>query len=157
MSGRDDLWDFYLEEFMLSPLFGRGLGVAYVAGADWLVDWPRNTPHNEYLHLLVAGGAVGFRLCMAAIALWYRQLLTTAPENDRPFLLALAPALALQAFTADVLIYWSSLGLFAYLGVLLTRARAGVSMPHLGPAPLEPPPPAAPLEAPRAALFRPGR
>ena len=155
MSGRDDLWDFYLEEFLLSPLFGRGLGVAYVAGTDWLAEWSRNTPHNEYLHLLVAGGAVGFLLCIAGIALWYRQLLTTVAENDRPFLLALAPALGLQAFTADVLIYWSSLGLFAYLGVMLTRARAGASMPQFSPAPVEPPAPAAPPETRRAALFRP--
>ena len=51
--------ELLLEEFLLSPLFGRGLGVGYVAGADWLTDLTRNTPHNEYLHLLVAGGAVG--------------------------------------------------------------------------------------------------
>jgi hypothetical protein len=102
----------------------------------------------------VAGGAVGFLLCMAAIALWYRQLLTTAPENDRPFLLALAPALALQAFTADVLIYWSCLGLFVYLGVMLTRGRAGGSMVLPTPAQVEPTVPA-PAETRRAGLFRP--
>jgi len=155
MSGRDELWNFYIEEFMLSPLFGRGLGVAYVAGTDWLAGWPRTTPHNEYLHLLVAGGAVGFLLCMAGIALWYRQLLMTVPDNDRPFLLALAPALGLQAFTADVLIYWSCLGLFAYLGVMLTRARAGASVALPDPAPVEEPAPAAPPEIRRTALFRP--
>jgi hypothetical protein len=54
-----------------------------------------------------------------------------------------------------VLIYWSSLGLFVYLGVLLTRARAGASMPQFSPAPVEPPAPAAPPETRRAALFRP--
>jgi O-antigen ligase len=158
-SARDDLWGFYLEEFMLSPLFGRGLGVGYVAGADWLPNLSRTTPHNEYLHLLVSGGIVGFVLCMAAIGLWYRQLWQNVSDNDRVFLLALAPALGLQAFTADVLVYWSMLGLFAYLGVLLTRGQVTVPMPR---PPLErleqpaaPPPEARPLPR-RAALFRPG-
>jgi O-antigen ligase len=156
MSARDDVWGFYFEEFLLSPLFGRGLGVAYVAGADWLTALPRNTPHNEYLHLLVAGGAVGGLACIAAIVLWYRQLLHTASDNDRPFLLALAPALGLQAFTADVLIYWSTLGLFAYLGVLRTRAQALAPRPARD---VERPTatPAAESRQPlrRAALFRP--
>ena len=155
MSGRDDLAGFYLEEFLLSPWFGRGLGVAYVAGADWLAGWTRNTPHNEYLHLLVAGGAVGGLLCAAAIVLWYRLLLRTVSENDRPFLLALAPALALQALTADVLIYWSSLGLFVYLGVLLTRAGAGAPLPQAESDPVAWPASAAPPEVRRAVLFRP--
>jgi O-antigen ligase len=155
LSARDDVWGFYLEEFLLSPLFGRGLGVAYVAGADWLTDLTRNTPHNEYLHLLVAGGAVGCLLCAAAIALWYRLLLRTVSDNDRQFLLALAPALGLQAFTADVLIYWSSLGLFVYLGMLLTRARAVAPLAQPYPGPDERPAPAAPPEVRRAALFRP--
>ena len=160
LSKRDDVWGFYLDEFLLSPLFGRGLGIAYVAGADWLTGLWRTTPHNEYLHLLVAGGAVGGLLCLAAIALWYRQLLQTASDNDRLFLLALAPALGLYALTADLLIYWSGLGLFAYLGIILTRARALAPLPLPRAAPVEQPR-AAPVEqeaAPatrRAALFRP--
>jgi hypothetical protein len=159
-SARDDVWGFYVEELLLGPWFGRGLGVAYVAGADWLTNLPRNTPHNEYLHLLVAGGVVGGLLCIAAIALWYRQLLVSASDNDRPFLLALAPALGLQALTADVLVYWSTLGLFAYLGVLLTRAGAAATLPEsqseiqpTGAA--EPPATAAVPELPRATPFRP--
>ena len=153
------MWGFYLEEFMLSPLFGRGLGIAYVAGADWLTSLPRNTPHNEYLHLLVAGGACGFVLCMTAIGLWYRQLLQAVSDNDRLFLLALAPALGLQAFTADVLIYWSGLGLFAYLGVMLTRAQSAAPLARPARQPVETPAPIPSLQARpelrRAALFRP--
>ena len=54
-SERDVLWPFYFQEFLRSPLFGRGLGAGFVATA---------LPHNEYLHLLVIGGGVGFVLCM---------------------------------------------------------------------------------------------
>jgi O-antigen ligase len=159
LSRRDDVWGFYLEEFMLSPLFGRGLGIAYVAGADWLTSLARNTPHNAYLHLLVAGGACGFVLCMTAIGLWYRQLLQAVSDNDRLFLLALVPALGLQAFTADVLIYWSGLGLFAYLGVMLTRAQSAASPLRPSRQPVATPAAIPALQARpelrRAALFRP--
>ncbi len=157
LSGRDSLVSFYWEEFLLSPLFGRGLGVGYVAGADWLTNLPRNTPHNEYLHLLVTGGAVGFLLCAAAIALWSRQLYLAAADNDRPFLLALAPAFGLCALTADVLLYWTGLALFAYLGVMLTRSQAVMPARRARARAAEPGPPAALSEPRRAALFRPER
>ena len=120
LSGRVEIWDFYFEEFMFSPLFGRGIGVGFVAAADWL-PWPRKTPHNEYLHLLVSVGIIGFALCAAAIAFWYRRLLNIASDNDRTFLLALIPAIGLFAITEDVLVFSTGLALFAYLGVLLTR------------------------------------
>ena len=55
-SERDVLWPFYFQEFLRSPLFGRGLGAGFVA--------TNAPPHNEYLHLLVIGGGVGFVLCM---------------------------------------------------------------------------------------------
>jgi hypothetical protein len=42
-SGRDDIWEFYFEEFTFSPLFGRGMGAGFVAAADW-VPWRRKTP-----------------------------------------------------------------------------------------------------------------
>jgi O-antigen ligase len=129
MSSRDEIWRFYLQEFRLSPLFGRGLGAGYVAGVGKLGDLWRTTPHNEYLHFLVEGGVVGFGLCLAAIGLWYRQLLRALGANDRLFLLALAPALAVYAFTVDLLIYWAGLALFAYLGALVIRARAPDPLP----------------------------
>jgi hypothetical protein len=119
LSNRDEIWSFYYDQFLQSPLFGRGLGAGFVAASDRL-DVMLPTPHNEYLHLLVVGGVVGLVACMAAIALWSRQLLEMASSNDRPFLIALLPALAVYAVTDNVLVYPTALALFAYLGVLLT-------------------------------------
>jgi O-antigen ligase len=34
LSGRDDVWQFYFEEFRFSPLFGRGVGTGFVAATD---------------------------------------------------------------------------------------------------------------------------
>ena len=120
LSRRDDVWAFYFEEFTFSPLFGRGMGSGFVAAADWL-PWPRKTPHNEYLHLLVNTGVVGFALCAAAIFFWYRSLLEVAADNDRAFLIALLPAMGVFAITEDVLVFSTGLAMFAYLGVLLTK------------------------------------
>lgn len=124
MSGRDELWPLYFDQFQMSPLFGRGLGSGFVGALYWL-NIPVPTPHNEYLHLLVVGGVVGAAACFAAIFWWYRQLWQMAAMRDRAFLLALMPALAVYAVTDNVLIYVTGLALFAYLGVLLTRS-AGV-------------------------------
>jgi O-antigen ligase len=121
-SGRANLWSFYLDEFLVSPIFGRGFGSGFKASADWLEFYP--TPHNEYLHLLVTGGVVGFVLCMTGIVLWFHHLFTAAPPHDRRFLLAVGLALAIYAITDNLLTYPGSLALFAYLGALLTWSAA---------------------------------
>jgi O-antigen ligase len=124
LSGRDELWPFYYDQFLLSPVFGRGLGAGFVGALHWL-DYAVPAPHNEYLHLLVVGGVVGAAACFAAIFVWFRQLWRTVAAHDRTFLLALLPALAAYAVIDNVLIYATGLALFAYLGVLLTRAGPG--------------------------------
>jgi teichuronic acid biosynthesis protein TuaE len=122
MSGREEVWPFYLEQVLLSPIFGRGPGAGFIAGADLSDGFP--VPHNEYLHLLVIGGVVGAALCLAGIGLWYRQLLRASSPDDRELLLALIPALAVYAMTDNVWFYWSVLPLYAYLGLLATSAAA---------------------------------
>ena len=120
LSGRDVLWSFYLQELWQSPWFGRGVGAGFVAG-DQVLNFILNTPHNEYLHLLVNGGIVGFALIAGGIVRWYRDLLAMSSPNDRTLLLTLIPALLLYASTDNLLTYPTGLGLFAYFGVVLTR------------------------------------
>ncbi len=124
LSGRDELWPFYYDQFLMSPVFGRGLGSGFVGAQYWL-DYAVPAPHNEYLHLLVVGGVVGAAACFAAIFLWFCHLWRSVASHDRTFLLALLPALAAYAVIDNVLIYATGLALFAYFGVLLTRAGPG--------------------------------
>jgi teichuronic acid biosynthesis protein TuaE len=124
LSGRDELWQYYLDQFQRSPVFGRGLGAGFL-GAPYWTDFAVRAPHNEYLHLLVVGGVVGATACFVAIFLWFRQLWWTVPTHDRSFLMALLPALAAYAVIDNVLFYVTCLALFAYLGVLLTHAAPG--------------------------------
>lgn len=120
LSGRDELWSFYWQEFLFSPLFGRGFGAGFIAAESWL-DPTLPTPHNEYLHLLVVGGVVGFVLCAAAIGFWYRALWRSVAPEERLFLAALGPAIAAYAVTDNLLVYATALSLFAYLGVVRGR------------------------------------
>ena len=124
LSGRDDLWPFYYDQFLISPIFGRGMGSGFVAALSRF-DSNVPAPHNEYLHLLVVGGVVGAAACFVAIVLWFVQLWRTVASSDRAFLIALLPALAAYAVIDNVLIYATGLALFAYFGVLLTQSAQG--------------------------------
>jgi teichuronic acid biosynthesis protein TuaE len=133
LSSRDTLWSFYYDEFLLSPLFGRGLGAGFVASSDWLqVTLPM--PHNEYLHMLVVGGVTGFALWLAAVVLWFRHLLQVASPNDREFLIAMIPALGVFAITDNILVYSSALAIYAYFAVILARPSPVARLPEPLPA-----------------------
>jgi O-antigen ligase len=136
--GRSGIWARFYDEFWRSPIFGRGIGSAFITRKP--LELLYAAPHNEYLHLLVIGGVLGFVLCMVGIALWYSDILRTASPNDRKFLLSVAAALAIYALADNILVYPTALGLFVYLGVIghpkdassaiaLVRRGAGTSPP----------------------------
>jgi hypothetical protein len=76
---------------------------------------------------------MGFPVFLAGIVLWYYKLLQLASPNDRGFLLALIPALALYALIDNLFLYSSALALFTYFGVVLTSPS-----PFLAPRALVP-------------------
>jgi O-antigen ligase len=114
--GRSGIWQRFYDEFWRSPIFGRGIGSAFITRKP--LELLYAAPHNEYLHLLVVGGALGFVLCMTAIVLWYSDILRNASPPDRKFLLSVAAALAIYALADNILVYPTALGLFVYLGVI---------------------------------------
>lgn len=128
LSGRDAMWSFYFDQFLMSPVFGRGLGTGFIAFAEH-TSFGLPTPHNEYLHLLVIGGVVGLALFLGAIGLWFREILRRARGDDRVFVCALLPAIGLYATTENLLILPSALPIFIYLGVMRTKSMREVAMP----------------------------
>ena len=127
-NGRDRIWRGYLDEFLASPLFGRGLGAAEHSSYQEL-------PHNAYLRLLVDGGVVGAAVYGIAVLLWARRVLELVRRGERPFVWALFLALGAYAFTDNVLIMPAGMIPFFYLAVMRTsrrgarrrRARAGLA------------------------------
>ena len=104
------------------------------------------TPHNEYLHLLVIGGVVGLALFLGALALWGRDILRRIGGDDRSFLYALLPALALYPVTENLLILPTALPIFVYLGIMHTRSMRDLAPEPAAEATLEP---IDPLRVPR--------
>ena len=53
--GSVGIWQRFYDEFWRSPIFGRGIGSAFITRKP--LELLYAAPHNEYLHLLVVGGA----------------------------------------------------------------------------------------------------
>jgi O-antigen ligase len=135
-NGRDRIWRGYLDEFLASPLFGRGLGAAEHGAYHDL-------PHNAYLRLLVDGGLVGAALYGIAVLLWAWRVLEVVKPGERAFVWALFLALGAYAFTDNVLIMPAGMIPFLYLAVMRTRSRRGAGR-RRAPAGLSAQPAAAP-------------
>jgi O-antigen ligase len=113
LSGRDTIWAGYFQQFLDSPLFGRGLG-AGALGASYF-----DLPHNDYLRLLVEGGVVGLVIYGGAVLLWGRRVIALVAPDERPFVRALFLALAAYALTDNVLTMAPALVPFVYLALIL--------------------------------------
>jgi O-antigen ligase len=114
---QERIWAEYMLDFLLSPLFGLGLG------ASTLVGYYADLPHNEYLRLLVETGVVGLLLYTTAIMLWGREFLAGIRSADRPFALALFGTLALIAAIDNLLFMPPTLVLFVYLDCIMREPR----------------------------------
>jgi len=121
LSGRDTIWSRYLDQFLDSPLFGRGLGAGSL-GVNYF-----QLPHNEYLRLLVEGGVVGLLVYGGAVVLWARRVLALIAPGERPFVRALFLALAVYALTDNIFTMVPALVPFLYLALLLGEPEPGRS------------------------------
>jgi O-antigen ligase len=111
LNGRDRIWLGYLDQFLVAPMFGRGLGAAE-HGASY-----HHLPHNEYLRLLVDGGLVGALVYGLAVLAWAWRVLDLIRPGERPFAWALLLALGVYAFTGNVLIMPAGVLPFLYLAI----------------------------------------
>jgi O-antigen ligase len=122
-TGRIEVWALYFQEFLLAPIFGRGIGAGHVAAVDWFANEAMRAPHNEYLHILVVGGVVGFVLFFGAVFCWARSVLRLLRKReDQLFFGALLLGLAIFAVTENILTMSNALVVYAYIAVMLTRS-----------------------------------
>lgn len=75
--------------------------------------------HNEYIRILVDVGISGFVVFLAGIVAWFRQLLRLLPSENRAFVWAMIPCLALYGATDNILAMVAALAVFFYCGVIV--------------------------------------
>lgn len=119
VTGRDLIWEYFINAFLQNPWFGRGLGT----GAVLLIGELEMTTaaHNEYLRLLTDIGIVGTAMFLGAIGWWIRSEIRFLDPGSRLLTLSFVGALALYSFTDNTLT--ASPALVAALALTLIFAR----------------------------------
>lgn len=123
---RLELWNEYLERWMLTPVFGEGFGGRFVfvfGGLEYPSEW-QNHPHNSFVWVLNRTGIAGAAGLLAmTLGAWMQGLSGMRSVRDGSRRLLLAAALACNAATGVMacfnvvlegphmgMFYWISLG-----------------------------------------------
>ena len=124
LSGRQLLWPNFEQAAAGSPWLGWGVGAGNVIipqgdpVAKLLQTW---AAHNEYLRIDVEGGQLGRALMIVLMILWVRQHTIRLCRSDRAIMRMVFVALAVHAFTDNVLISTPACVLFAFSSAIFRR------------------------------------
>ncbi len=135
LSGRQLLWPNFEQAAAQSPWLGWGVGAgnAIIPQGDpvalLLQTW---AAHNEYLRIEVEGGQLGRTLLVAWMVLWVRQHTAPLCRSDRAIMRLAFVALAVHAFTDNVLISTPACVLFAFATAVFARGRLEPAQQRLG-------------------------
>jgi O-antigen ligase len=124
-SGRLRAWHFAYEQAKVNLLFGRGVGAGPVAGRSPGSPAGFVAQHNEYVRMLLEGGAVGALILLASMVAAVAACIRRAPSMMRSDLAAAGVAMAVYSITENTL---SALPLAVAL--LLYIAIAGSESRH---------------------------
>ena len=126
LSGRQMLWPNFEQAAAGSPWFGWGVGAGNAIippdseVARLLHTW---AAHNEYLRVAVEGGAIGRGLMIGLMVLWVRDHTARLAASERRIMRLVFLALAVHAFTDNVLISTPACVLFAFATAVFARGR----------------------------------
>lgn len=126
LSGRQLLWPYFEQAAAGSPWLGWGVGAGNLvippAGpvARLLQTW---AAHNEYLRIEVEGGQIGRTLLVLSFILWVRRHTAMLCGSDRAIMRLVFIALAVHAFTDNVLISTPACVLFAFATAVFARGE----------------------------------
>jgi O-antigen ligase len=127
LSGRELLWPFFEEAADASPWFGWGVGAGNAIIppdgpiARLLHTW---AAHNEYLRIEVEGGQIGRALLIGLFIVWVWRRGARLCSSDRRIVQLMFVALALHAFTDNVLISTPACVLFSLVAAVFARGEA---------------------------------
>lgn len=124
LSGRQLLWPNFEAAAAGSPWLGWGVGAGNVVipsngpVARLLQTW---AAHNEYLRVEVEGGQIGRALLVLLLILWVRGHTMHLRPSDRTVMRLAFLALAVHAFTDNVLISTPACVFFAFATAVFAR------------------------------------
>jgi O-antigen ligase len=127
LSGRQLLWPSFEHAAAGSQWLGWGVGAGNFIipegdpVAKLLQTW---AAHNEYLRVEVEGGQLGRALLVLMLFLWVRQHTAALRGPDRTIMRLVFVALAVHAFTDNVLISTPACVLFAFASAVFARGAA---------------------------------
>jgi len=126
LSGRQLLWPNFEQAAAGSPWLGWGVGAgnAIIPQGDpvakLLQTW---AAHNEYLRIEVEGGQIGRALLVVWLFLWVRRHTAPLCRSDCAIMRLVFVALAVHAFTDNVLISTPACVLFAFASAVFARGE----------------------------------
>ena len=126
LSGRQMLWPNFEQAAAGSPWFGWGVGAGNAIippGSEVALLLHTWAAHNEYLRVAVEGGALGRALLIGLMVLWVRGHSATLAASERRIMRLVFLALAVHAFTDNVLISTPACVLFAFATAVFARGR----------------------------------
>ncbi|HTW70609.1 MAG TPA: O-antigen ligase family protein [Acetobacteraceae bacterium] len=140
LSGRQLLWPNFESAAAGSPWLGWGVGAGNVIIpsngpiARLLQTW---AAHNEYLRIEVEGGQIGRALLVLLLVLWVRGHTVRLRPSDRTVMRLVFLALAVHAFTDNVLISTPACVFFAFATAVFARGAwergSNAGLMHTGP------------------------
>ncbi len=126
LSGRQLLWPNFEQAAAMSRWLGWGVGAGnfIIPDADPVARLLQTyAAHNEYLRVAVEGGDIGRALLVLLMFLWVRQHTAALCPSDRSIMRLVFLAVAVHAFTDNLLISTPACVLFAFASAVFARGR----------------------------------
>jgi len=122
LSGRDEIWSYFLAAFYESPVFGKGVGAGVVLLEDVII-YSSHAAHNEYLRLLVDGGVVGLLLYIGGVVIHLAINAKHLTRDEKVLIFGFFFLLAIYSLTDNALTAPPTLVMGLVVAIFLQKAR----------------------------------
>jgi len=122
LSGRDEIWSYFIAAFQESPVFGKGVGAGVVLLED-VVIYSSTSAHNEYLRLLVDGGIVGLLLYIGGVVFHLAINAKYLTRDEKVLIFGFFFLLAIYSLTDNALTAPPTLVMGLVVAIFLQKAR----------------------------------
>ncbi len=123
-SGRDIIWDLFVDVIAGSPWFGYGIAAGrFAVSMQEVALLGSNAAHNEYLRLAVDVGILGVVLIFAGFLVWIARETRRLPPGEATVARGAALVFALHSITDNTLIALTMMVRVFWFAVVFDRAR----------------------------------